>query len=305
MGPDDLARDEDHALVAPRLAGRRSGQVSKPAGAGPLLRRAGAAHEQRGRCLGTATGDQVASGRLELRGCRLDHEGLGAGRAPLDGDGTRAGPGAAQRHAGESGARRGGRDAREDLDLHAGPLEEGGLGMGLGVEVPAFHEAYDGLVRGGRAGEPVGDVRRADVRRHRDPLCGGRDPLEQPRVQPGGKGDGVCPLEPLCAAQRQQAGVPRADGQEADPPIPAYASVVISATPPGGGPAGARFGNSALRSGGAMNVVTMTINVSALNSPASSTPDVNPICAKISPTSPRGTMPTPITDFFPLNHTGA
>ena len=46
-----------------------------------------------------------------------------------------------------------------------------------------------------------------------------------------------------------------------------------------------------------MNVVTMTMSVTALKIPASKTPALIPIWAKIKPTSPRGIIPTPITLF--------
>jgi hypothetical protein len=54
-----------------------------------------------------------------------------------------------------------------------------------------------------------------------------------------------------------------------------------------------------------MNVVTMTMSVTAPKSPASSTPLASPIRAKLRHTSPRGIIPTPMTLFFPLNQNGA
>jgi hypothetical protein len=51
--------------------------------------------------------------------------------------------------------------------------------------------------------------------------------------------------------------------------------------------------------------VTITIMVSALNSWVSIAPRLSPICAKISPTSPRGIMATPINALLPRNHHGA
>jgi hypothetical protein len=72
----------------------------------------------------------------------------------------------------------------------------------------------------------------------------------------------------------------------------------------GGGPA-AMGGKNSLRSGGAMNVVIITMSVTALKRPRSNTPEASPIWAKMSPTSPRAIIPTPITFLFPLNQNGA
>jgi hypothetical protein len=47
------------------------------------------------------------------------------------------------------------------------------------------------------------------------------------------------------------------------------------------------------------------LKVTALNRPASKTPLASPIWAKIRPTSPRGTIPTPMTLFLPRNQKGA
>ena len=54
-----------------------------------------------------------------------------------------------------------------------------------------------------------------------------------------------------------------------------------------------------------MNVVAITIRVNALNSLESKTPLSSPMRAKMSPTSPRGIMPTPMTFLLPLNHGAA
>ena len=68
---------------------------------------------------------------------------------------------------------------------------------------------------------------------------------------------------------------------------------------------GAASRGAASGTGGATRVVTMTISVVAPNRPASKTWDARPIRAKISPTSPRGIMPTPTTALFPRNQNGA
>ena len=54
-----------------------------------------------------------------------------------------------------------------------------------------------------------------------------------------------------------------------------------------------------------MKVVSITTNVTALNRPRSKTPLANPIRAKISPTLPRGIIPTPMTFLLPRNQNGA
>src|SRR6185295_10254651 len=53
--------------------------------------------------------------------------------------------------------------------------------------------------------------------------------------------------------------------------------------------------NRALSPGGATKVVTMTMSSTAPNTSSVSTPDRRPMSAKMSPTSPRGTIPTPTT----------
>ena len=53
------------------------------------------------------------------------------------------------------------------------------------------------------------------------------------------------------------------------------------------------------------DLVTITISAMALNRATSIAPVASPICAKISPTSPRGIMAAPISALFPLNHHGA
>ena len=53
--------------------------------------------------------------------------------------------------------------------------------------------------------------------------------------------------------------------------------------------------NSAFSAGGAMNVVTMTMRSTAPNTSSPRTPDRRPMSAKMRPTSPRGTIPTPTT----------
>ena len=57
--------------------------------------------------------------------------------------------------------------------------------------------------------------------------------------------------------------------------------------------------------GGVIRVVRMTMMTMTENSASGSTPSCNPIVAKIKPTSPRGTIPTPMTSFRPLNQNGA
>ena len=52
---------------------------------------------------------------------------------------------------------------------------------------------------------------------------------------------------------------------------------------------------AALSAGGATNVVAMTISSTAPNTSSLSTPARRPMSAKMSPTSPRGTIPTPTT----------
>ena len=47
------------------------------------------------------------------------------------------------------------------------------------------------------------------------------------------------------------------------------------------------------------------MRATALKSLASKTPLESPIWAKMSPTSPRGTIPTPMTLFLPSNHGAA
>ena len=50
-----------------------------------------------------------------------------------------------------------------------------------------------------------------------------------------------------------------------------------------------------MSAGGATNVVAMTIRSTAPNTASGSTPERRPMSAKMSPTSPRGTIPTPTT----------
>ena len=68
---------------------------------------------------------------------------------------------------------------------------------------------------------------------------------------------------------------------------------------------GAGRSTSRFRQGGTTIVVTITMSVAAPKSPASKTPDARPIRAKISPTSPRGIIPTPMMVLFPRNQKGA
>src|SRR5215208_4224190 len=53
--------------------------------------------------------------------------------------------------------------------------------------------------------------------------------------------------------------------------------------------------NSSFNAGGATKVVTMTMRRMAPNTASLRTPARRPISAKMSPTSPRGIMPTPTT----------
>ena len=123
------------------------------------------------------------------------------------------------------------------------------------------------------------------------------EPLEQ-------RGPGARVGRAASAASSPRCSASRSGG------VPTRSTTPSRATshPPGGsGPeftkplrcALRRLSSRALRSGGVMIVVTSTTSRSAAYSSRSSTPSRRPIVAKISPTSPRGIMPSPTSSLSP------
>lgn len=101
---------------------------------------------------------------------------------------------------------------------------------------------------------------------HHPPTTSPPDRPVYPTVPPAGSNSGTCP-----AALNEETPAGVAPGR------PAHASVIDSAIPVGGGPGTPLGGKRTLSSGGAMNVVTMTMSVNALKIPTLSTPEVKPI----------------------------
>ena len=97
------------------------------------------------------------------------------------------------------------------------------------------------------------------------------------------------PVRPMVSTRSRQASITRSSI-----PSPCSCDRLVG-----------RAVSRAFNSGGAMSVVTITINVTPANRPSLKTPLERPIWAKIRPTSPRGIIPTPTTVLFPLNQNGA